>query len=75
MLCDNTAAIDLSNNPGQHRRSKHIDIKFHHVRDHLAQGTISLNHVPTLDNIADGFTKALTNPLFKKFQNNCSKLR
>ena len=71
MLCDNTPAIALANNPGHHKRSKHIDIKHHHVRDHMNQGTITVNHVPTGDNIADGFTKALAYPLFKKFISNC----
>ena len=71
MLCDNTPAIALANNPGHHKRSKHIDIKHHHVRDHMNQGTITVNHVPTGDNIADGFTKALAYPLFKKFITNC----
>ena len=74
MYCDNTSAIALSRNACHHRRSKHIDIKYHHVRDHLAQGTITLDHVPSNDNIADGFTKALAFPLFNKFKCNLQKL-
>ena len=73
MLCDNTSAIALANNPSHHKRSKHIDVKHHHVRDHMDQGTITITHVPTNDNIADGFTKALAYPLFKKFKTNCTQ--
>ena len=73
MLCDNTPAISLAANPCYHKKSKHIDIKHHHVRDHISQGTITLNHVPTDENIADGYTKALAYPLFKKFQINCTQ--
>ena len=72
--CDNTGAIALAENPCHHRRSKHIDIKYHHVRDHLLQGTIKLDHVSSKDNCADGFTKALALPLFRKFKSYCSKL-
>ena len=70
MYCDNNSAIDLSKNACHHRRSKHIDIKWHHIRDHITQETITLTHVPSIDNVADGFTKALAYPLFSKFKNN-----
>ena len=72
MLCDNTPAIALAATASHHKRSKHIDIKHHHVRDHLSKGTITLNHVPTDKNISDGFTKALAYPLFNKFMINCT---
>ena len=42
MLCDNTSAIALGKHQCHHRRSKHIDIKHHHVRDHIEQGTITV---------------------------------
>ena len=74
MFCDNTSAIALGDNACYHRRSKHIDIKHHHVRDEQARGTISISHIPSNDNVADGFTKALTYPLFRKFQNNITKM-
>ena len=73
MLCDNTPAIALAATASHHKRSKHIDIKHHHVRDHMNKGTITINHVPTNDNIADGYTKALAYPLFKKFKINCTQ--
>ena len=71
MFCDNTGAIALAANPCHHRRSKHIEIKHFHVRDHLEIGTIKLDYVPTNDNIADGYTKSLPAPAFKIFKNYC----
>ena len=71
MFCDNTGAISLAANPCHHRRSKHIEIKHFHVRDHLEIGTIKLDYVPTNDNIADGYTKSLPAPAFKIFKNYC----
>ena len=75
MYCDNNSAIALSKNPCHHRRSKHIDTKHHHVRDHVSKGNIILDHVSSKDNIADGFTKALAYPLFSTFQDNLSKCK
>jgi hypothetical protein len=43
--CDNESAIKLANNPVQHSRTKHIDIRHHFLRDHEAKGDIELFHV------------------------------
>ena len=40
VLCDNQSAIDLSKNPVQHSRSKHIDIQYHFIKDQVKEGTI-----------------------------------
>jgi hypothetical protein len=47
LLCDNESAIKLANNPVQHSRTKHIDIRHHFLRDHEAKGDIALCHVST----------------------------
>ena len=73
LYCDNTGAIALCYNPCHHKRSKHIEIKYHHVREHVLQGTFTLDHVASKENFADGFTKPLAFPLFKKFKGYCSK--
>ena len=57
--CDNHAAIEISKDSKYHSRAKHIDIKFHHVRDRVETGEIVIPYVPTRDNFADVFTKAL----------------
>ena len=43
--CDNTSAINLSKNPIQHSRTKHIDIRHHFLRDHVQNGDISLEFI------------------------------
>ena len=42
ILCDNTSAINLAKNPIQHSRSKHIDIKYHFIKDHVQKGDIEI---------------------------------
>jgi hypothetical protein len=64
LLCDNESAIKLVNNPVQHSRTKHIDIRHHFLRDHEAKGDIALRHVSTERQLADIFTKALDEQRF-----------
>ncbi|WJX93540.1 hypothetical protein P8452_75051 [Trifolium repens] len=64
ILCDNTSAINLSKNPIQHSRSKHIEIKHHFIRDHVNKKDISLVFVDTENQLADIFTKPLVEDRF-----------
>ena len=73
IYCDNTSALSLAHNPENHRRSKHIDVKYHHVRNHVELGDIILSHVKSQFNLADGFTKSLPNNLFQFFMKNLHK--
>jgi hypothetical protein len=59
LLCDNESTIKLANNPVNHSRTKHIDIRHHLLRDHEAKGDIALSHVNTDKELADIFTKPL----------------
>ncbi|GKG04778.1 hypothetical protein Tco_0315165 [Tanacetum coccineum] len=59
IMCDNKGAIDLSKNPVQHSRTKHIEIRHHVLRDNVQKGNISLEKVSSEDNIADILTKPL----------------
>lgn len=61
IYCDNMSAIDLSKSIGYHARTKHIDIRHHFVRQHIANGHVNVQYVGTEDMIAD----VLTKPLFK----------
>ena len=54
---DNQGTIALANNPVHHKRSKHIDVKYHYVRLEIQSGAVSLTYVPTDKNVADVFTK------------------
>ncbi|GKA29995.1 hypothetical protein Tco_0716240, partial [Tanacetum coccineum] len=47
IFCDNTSAIAISNNPVLHSRTKHIDIRYHFIRDHILKGDIELYFVST----------------------------
>jgi hypothetical protein len=64
LLCDNERAIKLANNPVNHSRTKHIDIRHHFLRDHEAKGDIVLSHVSTDKQLADILTKPLDEQRF-----------
>lgn len=59
ILIDNQAAISLSKNPLSHAESKHIDIRYHVIRERVKSGEIQVAYVPTAQQRADVFTKAL----------------
>ncbi|MCH85254.1 putative gag-pol polyprotein [Trifolium medium] len=59
LYCDNLSAINISKNPIQHSRTKHIDIRHHFIRDLVEANVIALEHVDTKEQLADIFTKAL----------------
>ena len=63
-FCDNTSAINLSKNPIQHFRSKHIEIKDHFIRDHVQKKVIALSFVDTENQLAGIFTKPLVDDRF-----------
>ena len=67
MLSDNTGALALAYTPQHSDRSKHIDVKFHFVRDYVEHGLVTLEHVRSNQNLADGFTKSLNTTLFGNF--------
>jgi hypothetical protein len=56
---DNMSALSLCKNPVFHDRSKHIDTKFHYIRENVECGKIRVEHVGTADQLADILTKAL----------------
>ncbi len=68
ILCDNQAAISLTKNPVKHNRSKHIDIKYHFLRDEIESNTLQIQYVPSEDNVADIFTKPMSKVKYQKFK-------
>ncbi|GJV64545.1 retrovirus-related pol polyprotein from transposon TNT 1-94 [Tanacetum coccineum] len=66
IFCNNTSAIAISNNPVLHSRTKHIDIRYHFIRDHILKGDIELHFVPTEMQLADIFTKPLAEASFTR---------
>jgi hypothetical protein len=69
LLCDNESAISMTNNPVEHNRIKHIDIRYHFLRDHQQRGDIEIAYVSTKEQIADIFTKPLDEKTFIKLRN------
>lgn len=67
---DNKSAIELAKNPVNHERSKHIDVRFHFIRDEVKYENVKLVHVASRDQVADIFTKPLPMVLFE----NCKRM-
>nr|GFB08396.1 hypothetical protein [Tanacetum cinerariifolium] len=65
IYCDLESAIAISCNPVQHTRTKHIDVRYHFIKDHVEKGTIELYFVGTEYQLADLFTKSLPEARFK----------
>ncbi|GKA56351.1 hypothetical protein Tco_0755423 [Tanacetum coccineum] len=64
IMCGNKDVIDLSKNSVQHSRTKHIEICHHFLRDNVQKGHISIEKVPSVDNIANVLTKPLKRESF-----------
>ena len=64
MLVDNLSTVKLIRNPEFHRRTKHIEVRFHYVREKVLDGELQLEHVPSQRQLADMFTKNLPAPSF-----------
>nr|ABF94964.1 retrotransposon protein, putative, Ty1-copia subclass [Oryza sativa Japonica Group] len=70
LWCDNLGAKYLSSNPVFHTRTKHIEVDYHFVRERVSQKLLEIDFVPTGDQVADGFTKALPVRQLENFKHN-----
>ncbi|KAL0388718.1 UNVERIFIED_CONTAM: Retrovirus-related Pol polyprotein from transposon RE2 [Sesamum radiatum] len=68
IYCDNKSAIAITKNPVQHSRTKHIDIKYHSLREATTRGEIELKYCSTEEQLADIFTKALPRNKFEELR-------
>jgi hypothetical protein len=64
LLCDSTSAISVANNHVLHSKTKHIEVRFHFLKDHYEKGDIDLCHVDTHRQLADILTKSLNPSTF-----------
>jgi hypothetical protein len=65
IYCDNTSAINISKNPVMHSKTKHIPIKYHFLREQVAEKNIRVEYVGTKEQVADIFTKPLPREAFE----------
>ena len=65
VYCDNSNAIDISKNPVQHSKTKHIEIRYHFIRDLVERKIMCLQYIPTKRQNADIFTKSLNRSKFE----------
>ncbi|GJY59129.1 retrovirus-related pol polyprotein from transposon TNT 1-94 [Tanacetum coccineum] len=63
--CDNQSAIHLSRNAMFHERTKHINVRYHFIREIVESKEIGVAKIGTKDNAADAFTKVVPGPKFK----------
>jgi hypothetical protein len=67
MAMNNQGAIALAILGSQNRRTRHINVRYHYIRDCVESGTIAPYYTPISDMLADGFTKALDRQKFSTF--------
>ena len=63
--CDSQSAIHLAKNQVYHARTKHIDVRYHFVREILEEGGVIIQKIPTTENPTDLLTKVVTAVKFK----------
>jgi len=65
--CDNQGAIALAKDNKFHSRTKHIDLRYHFIREAVEDGKINISYIPTDQNVSDLLTKALARSKFQGF--------
>jgi hypothetical protein len=68
LLYDSTSAISIAKNPVLHLKTKHIEVRFHVLRDHYEKSDIDLCHIDTQNQLADIFTKPLDQAQFARLR-------
>jgi hypothetical protein len=66
--CDKQRCVKLSENPVVHNKSKHIEIKYHYIRDMVQRKAIHVQYLSTHEQVADVFTKPLARMKFEYFR-------
>jgi len=62
LLCDNQGVIALAKDNKFYSQTKHIDLRYHFIREAVEDGKINVKYIPTSENVADIFTKPLAKP-------------
>jgi hypothetical protein len=75
ILCDNQSCIKMTENPMFHDKSKHIEIRYHYIRDMVQRGAVKLQYVGTDEQVADVLTKPLSRVKFEYFRDKLGIVR
>jgi len=75
ILCDNQSCIKMTENPVFHDKSKHIEIRYHYIRDMVQRGAIKLQYVSTDEQVVDVLTKPLSRVKFEHFRDKLGIVR
>ena len=73
MHCDNQAALAIIKNPICSSKTKHVELRYHLVRDYVTRKLLKFQYIPTEENIADIFTKPLDKSIFEKHRDSLLK--
>jgi hypothetical protein len=65
-MCDNISAISVAKNPVFHKKMRHVERRYHFLRDHVEKGDIERRYIDTERQLADIFTKPLPDLLICK---------
>jgi hypothetical protein len=66
--CDNQSCVKLSENPISHDSTKHVEIKYHYIRDMVQRKEVRVEYLPTDEQIVDVLTKPLAKSKFEYFR-------
>ncbi|PKU68154.1 putative mitochondrial protein [Dendrobium catenatum] len=69
LYCDNTSAIALANNTVFHARTKHVEIDYHFISNHIKAGDLNISHISSDEQTADILTKSLPKERFFYLRN------
>ena len=64
LLCDNSGAVANAKEPRSHKRGKHIEKKYHLLREIVHRGDMKVSQIASEDNLVDPFIKGLTQRIF-----------
>ena len=64
LYCDHNGAVTNAKEPRSHKRGKHIERKYHLIREIVGRGDIVVSQIASEDNLADPFTKGLAQKIF-----------
>jgi hypothetical protein len=64
LMCDNTSVISVAKNPIFHKKMRHVERRYHFLRDHVEKGDIEMRYIDIERQLADIFTKPLDSSRF-----------